>query len=63
MKKPILDTDEIELEKGEFATPQGDEIFDKNSEVFNDICTSFTSENGTDVPLKSRREDYYKGES
>ena len=60
IKKPILDTSELDIEKGKYAKEQGYDIFNSNDKMFNDKCTPFTSENGTDVPLKNRREDYYQ---
>ena len=38
----------------------GIDIFNKSSEFFNDICSTFSSENGTDVPIKDRQNDYYQ---
>ena len=36
------------------------DIFNSSSEFFNDICSTFTSENGTDVIIKDRQKDYYQ---
>ena len=33
--------------------------FNKNSKFFTDICTQFTSEDNTDVPLDDRKNDYF----
>ena len=33
--------------------------FNKNSRFFTDVCSQFTSEDNTDVPLDDRKEDYY----
>ncbi len=33
--------------------------FNKNSKFFTDICTQFTSEDKTDVPLDDRKNDYF----
>ena len=33
--------------------------FNKNSKFFTDICTQFTSEDSTDVPLDDRKNDYF----
>ena len=43
-----------ELEK------QGYDLFNPNDSFYNDICTPFKSENGTDVPANDRKIDYYK---
>ena len=37
----------------------GYDVFDINSNFYNDICTPFTNENGNDVLLDDRRRDYY----
>ena len=33
-------------------------IYDPNSDFYNDICTTFTSENGTDLTLSDRKNNY-----
>ena len=38
---------------------EGYNIFDANSNFYNDICTPFTNENGNDVLLDARRKDYF----
>ena len=38
----------------------GIDIFNLSSEFFNDICSTFSSGNGTDVPIKDRQKDYYQ---
>ena len=62
MKKPILDTDVLDIEKAKYAKEQGYDIYNSNDAMFNDICTPFTSENGTDVPIQNRIEDYYQND-
>ena len=37
----------------------GYDIFNANSPFYNDVCTPFTNENGQDVLLDARRQDYY----
>ena len=37
----------------------GYDVFNANSPFYNDICTPFTNENGNDVLLDARRNDYY----
>ena len=46
--------DEISHLKG-----QGYDIFNSSDSFYNDICAVYTSENGTDVLLKDRKNDYY----
>lgn len=36
------------------------DIFDKNDKFYNDICSTFTSDDKTDMILSDRRETYYK---
>ena len=45
--------------KRQSATDNGYNIFDPNSNFYNDICTPFTNENGNDVLLNDRRHDYF----
>ena len=37
----------------------GFDIFDKNNSFYNDICTPFTSDDGTDMLLSDRQTNYY----
>ena len=37
----------------------GYDLFDANDEFYNDICTPYKSENGTDVLLSDRKKDFY----
>ena len=39
------------------------DIFDINSNFFNDICSMFTTSNKTDVPLNDRKKDYFQNVS
>ena len=38
---------------------KGYNLFDKNDKFYTDICTPYKSENGTDVPLSDRYNDFY----
>ena len=38
---------------------QGYDMFNSSDSFYNDICAVYTSENGTDVLLKDRKNDYY----
>lgn len=38
----------------------GINIFDINDPFFNDRCYPYTDENGKDIPLKNRKEDFYQ---
>ena len=38
----------------------GYDIFNANSPFYNDVCTPFTNENGNDVLLDARRQDYFE---
>ena len=39
---------------------QGYDIFNSSDDFYNDICSTFNSENGTDIILNDRRKDFYK---
>ena len=72
---PILLDDEIELDNLKYSNninntididkilygrKNGIDLFNPYSKFLNDICFKFTSENGFDVTLESRLEDYYQ---
>jgi hypothetical protein len=38
----------------------GYDLYDLNNEFYQDICSSFTSENGTDILLSDRKNDFYE---
>ena len=44
----------IELDK------QGYDLFNPNDSFYNDLCTPFKSEDGTDVPMNDRKNDYFQ---
>ena len=54
------DTTPIDIQQIMYGKKYGIDLFNPNSEFFNDICFKFTSEKGFDVPLESRVEDYYQ---
>lgn len=39
---------------------EGVNVFDINDPFFNDICYPYQDENGNDIPLKNRKEDFYQ---
>lgn len=57
---PITNTSNLNLALAEELSSEGIDVFNSSDSFFNDICYSYTSENGTDVTLNSRREDYYQ---
>ena len=52
-----LDADEKTMDLYNNAKNQGYDIFDPEDEFYNDICTVYTSEKGTDMILSDRRAD------
>ena len=50
----------IDLNKLNKTLDSGYDIFNIDSEFFNDVCSTFSSENGTDIILKDRQKDYYQ---
>ena len=44
----------------EMLSKDGYNLFDENDLFYNDICTTYTNEQGTDVLLSDRRMDFYK---
>ena len=54
-----LSLNDIQKERMKLVIEQEYDPFNKNSDFFTDICTQFTSEDKTDVPLDDRKEDYF----
>ena len=52
-----LNADDKTLNLYKHASKQGYDIFDSESEFYNDVCTVYTSEKGTDMILSDRRSD------
>lgn len=52
-----LDVDDKTLDLYKKASEQGYDIFDSESDFYNDVCTVYTSEKGTDMILSDRRSD------
>ena len=50
----------IDMDKLNKTLDSGYDIFNLNSEFFNDICSTFSTENGTDVPIEDRKKDFYQ---
>ena len=42
-----------------YMNQYGYDILNENSSFYNDICTTFSSDNGTDIILSDRQNDYY----
>ena len=60
ISSPIINLELLDYETGQLLSSYGYDIFDPNNEFFNDICATYTNENGTDVTLKDRQKDYYQ---
>ena len=56
---PVYLNHEIE-EMNEKLNISGYNIFDQNDSFYNDICSKYTTENGTDITLNDRRNYIYK---
>ncbi len=50
----------IDMKKLNYTMNLGIDIFNSSSEFFNDICSTFSTENGTDIIIKDRQKDYYQ---
>ena len=44
----------------EMLSKEGYNLFDENDSFYNDICTTYTNDKGTDVLLSDRRTDFYQ---
>ena len=56
---PITNLDDFTKNQHNSMNKYGIDIFDKNNSFYNDICTPFTSEDGTDMLLSDRKTNYY----
>ena len=56
---PIKNNDLIDLNEAMELANLNYDIFNSSDKFYNDLCTRFSSKNGTDVILKDRRIDYY----
>ena len=63
IEKPIVNPELLDLISAEDLSKQGIDVFNSNDSFFNNLCKPFTSNNGTDVPLKDRRNDFYQNVS
>ena len=50
----------IDLEKVKATKKEGYDIFNPEDDFFNDVCLKYKDENGADVPIKVRRQEYYQ---
>ena len=57
---PLEQYDNIDIETAEKFAEEGIDVFNIEDPFFNDICIPYTSENGTDVTLSDRVENYYQ---
>ncbi len=57
---PLEQYDNIDIESTEKFTKEGIDLFNIEDSFFNDLCFPYTSENGTDVTLSDRVENYYQ---
>lgn len=62
---PINNSSEITLTYEQISRlyNSGIDVFDSQHSFFNERCFNFTSDDGTDVPLLDRRNDYYQNVS
>ena len=50
----------LDLKKIKDTSEKGYDILNPEDDFFNDICTKYKDENGADVPIKKRRQEYYQ---
>ena len=51
------------LSKIKYLSEFGYELYDINNDFYQDICSTFTSKNGTDILLSDRKSDFYENMS
>jgi hypothetical protein len=57
---PVLNTNLFNYENAYLLSLSGYDVFDPKNKFFNDICSTYSSKNGTEVTLKDRQIDYYQ---
>ena len=57
---PITNTNQFDYNNAYELYLNGYDVFDSKNKFFNDICSTYSSKNGTDVTLKDRQNDYYQ---
>ena len=61
LTSPInIDYNGLDLNKIKVTSEKGYDILNPKDDFFNDICTKYEDENGADVPIKVRRQEYYQ---
>ena len=58
ISSPIVNTESIKLDKGNYFSNSGYDIYDKNNFFYNDYCSP-ASINGKDIILSDRKKDFY----
>ena len=62
IKKPLININ-FDIDSANYLDNLGINAFDPTDDFFNDICFSFTNENGTDVILLDRKNDYFQNQT
>ena len=60
---PIKNTSEINVSLAEDLASYGYDIYNSNDAFYTDVCTPFTSEDNTDIPLEERKKAFYQNYS
>ena len=60
---PINQTEGVNVTQATMFAELGVDVFNSSDPFFNDICFTYTAENGRDVPLEERRKRFYQNVS
>ena len=60
VSSPIKNTGSLNLTLAADLAESGYDLYNSSDPFYTDVCTPYTTEDNTDIPLEDRKKDYYK---
>ena len=60
VSSPIKNSDSLNLTLAADLAESGYDLYNSSDPFYTDVCTPYTTEDNTDIPLEDRKKDYYK---
>lgn len=60
ISSPIKNVSEINISLAQDLAKYGYDIYNSSDAFYTDVCTPYTTEDNTDIPLEDRKRDYYQ---
>lgn len=60
ISSPIKDVSEINISLAQDLAYYGYDLYNSSDAFYTDVCTPYTTEDNTDIPLEDRKKDYYQ---